>query len=276
MGPSWNRRIVTAAASRYAVTRVRSFSIVCLLAAHASAEPWYRGEHGANRVVHLSLTAVGLGIYPLTAAVEPAFASTCRWCSGPNAVDASVRNALVWTSDHELAASTSDVTAYVLAPGVGISLVLAGTLQQPGWAAVIDDVVPVFETFMVTEYATKAIKVATARARPDVHFFGASDGDDYLSFPSGHTSGAFAFATSAGWIAHARDYRSEPYIWAGGLTLAVLSGYLRIAADRHYLTDVLGGATLGVAAGLTVPLLMRRRDVAVVVTSQSATVAGHW
>jgi hypothetical protein len=37
--------------------------------------------------------------------------------------------------------------------------------------------------------------------------------------------------------------------------LAMATGYYGIAADRHDLTDVLAGATVGIAVGYTVPAL---------------------
>jgi membrane-associated phospholipid phosphatase len=76
-------------------------------------------------------------------------------------------------------------------------------------------------------------------------------------------------------VAHLRGYRSEPLVWLVGLTSASATGYLRIAADRHYLTDVIGGAVLGAAAGLTVPLLMRR-NVELLPTDRGVAVAGVW
>ena len=60
---------------------------------------------------------------------------------------------------------------------------------------------------------------------------------------------------SAGTIASRRGSRHAPWIWAGGLAFAGSTGYLRIAADRHFLTDVLVGASVGAAAGLVLPRL---------------------
>ena len=38
-------------------------------------------------------------------------------------------------------------------------------------------------------------------------------------------------------------------IWASTLSLATVTGYLRIAADKHYFTDVLVGAIIGSTVG---------------------------
>ncbi|MDB4987793.1 MAG: hypothetical protein JWN04_2971, partial [Myxococcaceae bacterium] len=46
-----------------------------------------------------------------------------------------------------------------------------------------------------------------------------------------------------------------PLIWALGVPLAALTGYLRLAADKHYFTDVLTGALVGSAVGFLVPWL---------------------
>ena len=47
-------------------------------------------------------------------------------------------------------------------------------------------------------------------------------------------------------------------MWAAGLTLATTGAYLRIAADRHYATDVLAGAIVGSAVGFGVPYFAHR------------------
>ncbi|HEX5062539.1 MAG TPA: phosphatase PAP2 family protein, partial [Kofleriaceae bacterium] len=128
----------------------------------------------------------------------------------------------------------------------------------------------------ITYWVTRAIKVGAARERPYVHFTSERGGEDNLSFPSGHTSHAFALAASAGMIAHERGYKLEPYVWASGMTIATLTGYLRIAADRHYLTDVVVGASIGVSAGLTVPFLMRRTNAIVVPSGTGVAFVGEW
>ena len=43
---------------------------------------------------------------------------------------------------------------------------------------------------------------------------------------------------------------------AAGLGVAAVTGWLRIAADKHYATDVALGAGLGAGVGVAVPLLL--------------------
>jgi membrane-associated phospholipid phosphatase len=246
--------------------------VLCLVTTSARAEPWYRGRHGTNRIVHLSITAVGGVVYPATAWLQDRLApTTCKWCS-PTDADASIRATLRW-DDRGTAGTLSDVTAFVLSPSVGVGLILLNT--PPTWADVIDNLVPIGESMVVTEWVTRTVKLAVARERPYAHYGASESAEDNLSFPSGHTSRAFALATSAGLIAHVRGYSIEPIVWAVGMSLAGTSAYLRIAADSHYLTDVLAGAALGTAAGLTVPWLMRR-DVEVVATGHGMALAGTW
>ena len=46
---------------------------------------------------------------------------------------------------------------------------------------------------------------------------------------------------------------------ASGLSMAAFTGYLRIAADKHYLSDVLTGAIVGSAVGFVVPYFLHPR-----------------
>ena len=90
----------------------------------------------------------------------------------------------------------------------------------------------------VSQAVTQAIKFSAARTRPD----GTS-----LSFPSGHTSSAFATAAvlqrHLGWKAGVPAYGVAAYVAAS-----------RIQMKRHYLSDVAFGAAIGIMAGRTVTI----------------------
>lgn len=67
------------------------------------------------------------------------------------------------------------------------------------------------------------------------------------SFYSGHAGGSFAMAVfTATWFDHEFPESSwSPWIWGGGLTLATGIASLRVAAGKHYPSDVLVGALIG-------------------------------
>jgi membrane-associated phospholipid phosphatase len=239
--------------------------------------PWYRGKYGHNRVVHLSVAA-GLGVMFLVSetVLKPTLAaSECRWCSPP-AFDTSVRNALVWR-DTSLANTLSTVDAYVVAPIVGLGLLIVSD-SDASWSRLIDDTLPVAETVAISESISQIIKFSVGRQRPYAHFGNpnAPAGlDDNTSFLSGHSVLGFSITASAGLLCHWRGYWTEPYVWGAGIALSLSTEYLRIGADKHYLTDVIAGGALGIASGLLVPRLMRR-DIKIVPVVNGAAVAGSF
>jgi membrane-associated phospholipid phosphatase len=64
------------------------------------------------------------------------------------------------------------------------------------------------------------------------------------SFPSGHTTVAFAAAT-----VFAMEYRHKPWVPILAYSAASLIGISRITENRHWATDVLVGAALGYVSG---------------------------
>ena len=81
---------------------------------------------------------------------------------------------------------------------------------------------------------TYGIKFITGRMRPD--------GANRRSFPSGHTSSSFLAATIA-------DDLYGTKIGVPAYLLAGLTGLSRIHDNKHYLSDVIFGASLGIALG---------------------------
>lgn len=74
------------------------------------------------------------------------------------------------------------------------------------------------------------------------------DQSDDLSFPSGHT--AIAFTNAALLYYEYKD--SNLWYASSGFLFATATGILRIANNKHYTSDVLAGAGIGLAAGLIV------------------------
>ena len=90
-------------------------------------------------------------------------------------------------------------------------------------------------TLLVTQVAIEALKLAVGEVRPDGRFFN--------SFPSGHTTASFAYATIMS--LHFR----WGWIW---FLFACIVGLSRILTNAHWWHDVTGGAALGylIAVGL--------------------------
>jgi membrane-associated phospholipid phosphatase len=183
--------------------------------------------------------------------------ATCRWCEPPG-FDAGVRNHLRWQNT---AAADTAGYAFALAQPVlmvGLDVLAARAEGAPGAAWI--DALLISEATSVAMATNQVVKFIVGRERPFVHAlpeadkpFTARPSDNNLSFFSAHTSLTFALATSAGTIATMRRYRLAPWIWTVGITVATVTGYLRIAADVHYASDVLTGAVVGSLAGVAVP-----------------------
>jgi membrane-associated phospholipid phosphatase len=124
-----------------------------------------------------------------------------------------------------------------IVPVVG-ALFLAGRFAPQGaFRSVTYDM---GQALVVNAAWTGVFKYGLHRTRPDA--------SDNLSFPSGHTSSAFSLATVA----------ERHYGWKVGVPAYVLAsgiGLSRIESNRHHLSDVLAGATLGVIVGRTVTRL---------------------
>ena len=87
------------------------------------------------------------------------------------------------------------------------------------------------KSYIFTASSTYILKITTQRTRPD--------GSNNLSFPSGHTSAAFAGASFI-------DFRYETKYAIPLYLLAAFTGYSRIESKKHYFEDVLAGAGLAI------------------------------
>jgi membrane-associated phospholipid phosphatase len=92
------------------------------------------------------------------------------------------------------------------------------------------------QALILSEGLVEGLKFATQRQRPD---------GTARSFPSGHASDTFAFATALerhlGWRFAVPAY-----------TLASYVAISRLPANRHWLSDVVFGSSVGIIAGRTV------------------------
>jgi len=114
--------------------------------------------------------------------------------------------------------------------------------------------------FVMSEIIVHSLKAATNRNRPN--------GENQQSFPSGHTSSMFTYATV---ISHYYGARAGIPAYA----VASLVGFSRIEKNKHHLSDVIAGATLGYLIGRTVAKVTDRRATRKTRTMTVAPVIGR-
>lgn len=159
------------------------------------------------------------------------------------------RSRLRWNDDKlDRAGSMSDFMLY--------RVFIASSIWTPLFSK--SDYMPMFLTNLqvlaINGVMTNTVKALVGRQRPSAHYeTWEPEDDDNLSFYSGHTSFAFAMGTSAAYMISESNPQHKTLIWATALTLATGTGYLRIAADKHYMSDVVVGAIMGTLVGYWVP-----------------------
>jgi len=218
----------------------------------------------------LTIALGGFALWTTLELLKPVLAVPCRWCDRDaagndtlNDFDTAVRNALRW-SDTKTADTLSTIFSFGLAPAAGIAVGAGIAAHDRRLSEFPADLLVVAESAAIAINVNQITKYAVARERPDVHARTPAEraknrsDDDNLSFFSGHATLAFALSTSAGTIASMRHYRMAPAMWITGMALATCGAYLRIAADRHYATDVLTGMAVGAGVGFSVPYFAHR------------------
>jgi len=208
--------------------------------------------------VDLAATIGSSAVWVVMEALQDHIApSTCRWC-GVNGFDGWGHNNLKW-SNRRAADISSHVTAYGLAPLVAFGLDALAAHSDDQMQNFAVDALIIAESAALSSLFNQVIKISVGRQRPDAHYGEVGpENSSNTSFYSGHTNLTFALAVSSGTVATMRGYKLAPLIWGAGLGVAATTGYLRIAADRHYITDVIGGAVIGSAFGFCIPYLLHR------------------
>ncbi len=108
-------------------------------------------------------------------------------------------------------------------------------------------IVPWWVTYFVSLLAVYIIKLAISRERPETVALILIDG---FSFPSGHATAAFSSLPLV-----YKLFKKMKLYW---LVYVLLIAFSRIYLGVHYLSDVLGGALLGLFVGILVLKLCRK------------------
>lgn len=162
-----------------------------------------------------------------------------------NRLDGTARRRLLRPQTAPTADRTSDALAYAAVPlACGLALLCVDDFRP----RLVRDALRIARAATLTGAVNQGVKFLAPRERPFARGIpGAIGRDRYGSFFSNHTSAVTSMAASTTRLLRARGASGWLGIPLFGLALFV--GYLRIAADRHYLTDVLAGAAFGSVIG---------------------------
>lgn len=157
-----------------------------------------------------------------------------------------------WVQDHRTPQSDAVAKVFryggepIVTFGVSGGIILAGTLagrddvQRSGGRVLL--------SVVAAGLATGVLKLGAGRYRPsdtdNPYIFKPFSGHD--SFPSGHTTVAFALATSLSNEIH------NGWVSAALYTFATGTAWSRLNDEHHWFSDVLGGAAVGITVATVV------------------------
>lgn len=133
--------------------------------------------------------------------------------------------------------------------GAALAAYVGGRVwRKPRLVAAAGDLI---EAQIVAAATTQGIKFAVGRTRPD---------GEARSFPSGHASAAFATASTL-----SRHF--GPRVAVPAYAVAIYTSLSRLQANSHYASDLVAGATLGLAIGRTATIDIGRQRLQVAPTA---------
>ena len=223
-----------------------------------------------NLAADLTVTGVlAASLITWGVAVKPNLsAPSCTICDGSNGKVNAVDDWFRTTFKHgssQPAGLVSDILAYGVAPATGIGLAIAVPMHDGRGDEAPENILLIVEASLAFAVIQQGLTALVPRERPSVHAQPSPERESSLqahsaleSFPAGHNGSAFAIAAAGGTVATMRGYRLAPLVWIAGGAIAFVTTYLRMAADRHYFTDLTVGAALGIGTGISIPLLFHR------------------
>lgn len=180
--------------------------------------------------------------------------STARWTGG-FLIDDPIRDALYLKdpSGRSTALLGSDIlqSTMIVIPVIVDALIVKGAVHGELGNALRLVLIDA-ESFALTAFVVTALKNASGRRR--------SDDRGNHAFPSGHTAAAF---TGAGLICaqhsalrlYGND-TADDAMCAIGLAAATATAVLRISSGRHWASDTIASAIIGLFSGYLMPALM--------------------
>lgn len=161
---------------------------------------------------------------------------------------------------HSYSSSKDKAADFVLATAMATPLVLIPAGKNE-W---LTQAVMYAETLLIANGIKEITKLCVNRTRPYMYYDAGTwpdsdvkNGDYKNSFPSGHTTIAFASATFTSYTfsKYFPDSGWKYPVIAGSYALAAGTSALRVMSGNHFMTDVICGAAIGSAVGFLVPWL---------------------
>ena len=208
------------------------------------------------------------GITKKTLKPTPACTVTAAGHCDPN--DLGAFDASIVGNDSQTWRTISDIGLY---GSLALPLIAGGLDYGFGengvnrWSSFGKDTLVITEAAVLTTMLTSLFKYAVRRPRPTQYSAITQDKfglpDHQLSFPSGHTS-VTAAATTAYAMTFGYKYPDSQWRWvvySGAALITGLTGYARTAGGKHFYSDIIAGAVLGVTMGVLVPYFHRTSDI---------------
>lgn len=138
--------------------------------------------------------------------------------------------------------------------GLGAPIFLDAQIRGHGWNRTLDEGLIYAEILSFNAGLNLSVRASSLWPRPEYH----SEGFDLNSAPpsvmgsfySGHASSAFALATS--WYMLSKDRGDSPWLAYAGFAGASAISVLRVAAGKHYPSDIIVGALVGSGIGYAI------------------------
>jgi hypothetical protein len=131
---------------------------------------------------------------------------------------------------------------------------------RASWSAFVVDALLLQETMMLSGAMSSYAKSVRVHATPISYDPAVPESEKRIpqnasSFFSNHTASAFATAVFSAYTFQVRHPNSAlvPWVWGAGLGLASAVGGMRLAAGKHFPSDVLAGAAAGALCGYLIP-----------------------
>lgn len=155
-------------------------------------------------------------------------------------------------------------------PLVGLPMAVTALEALQGgqsWGAAVSDGVVYAEAMLISSSLNLLVRSTGIHPRPLVYGRDVPDSDRMSpeasgSFYSGHANAAFLSAVYFSYTYSLRHpgSRYQAAIWAGSLGAAATVAGLRVAAGKHFLSDVVVGAAVGSFFGWAFPYMHRNEE----------------